>query len=361
MKSYSSHHRIAGRLLVAALVAGAAAARAQAQSSLSASVLAARDDQGYLWDRYQARWDRQAESDGQRLSVGWHRYALDQEFAGVRPFAGGEPAIELGGHLLRGLWWTSAAVGLQGEPAWRAITGELVLARAFLTSAGTFTPRLEAARTPLALAALPLSLGLLGNRGQALLNWRTPGWVAEGGLRVDLWDAATVPGRVRNGALDRVEANRITILHGYLLTQRERWVDFGLAAKAAWARHNTLLATQLSPGWQYSWYPASAPPFAWETALVVRAQARPAPSLAAALQLSLPVLSRETRQWEAYRESAWGTAPFEGKLEASWFFLASTAVQIDAAVFAKPWEGWKPWGAGAYRQATVGLSLKQRI
>lgn len=358
MKS-PSHHRIAGRLLVLWLLLGARAARAQ--STVSASVQAARDDQGYRLERYQARWGREAPADGQRLAVRWDQYALPDEFAGVRPFRGGEPAVELGGHLLRGLWWVGAAAGFQGRPALRALAGELILARAFpTTGAGTFTPRLEVARAPLAAAALPLSLGLLSNRGQALLGWRTEGWLAEGGLRVDLWDAGTLPGRVRNGALDTVEANRITILHGYLLTQRERWLDLGLAAKAAWARHNTLVATQLQP-WEYSWYPASAPPFAWETALVLRAQARPAASFAAALQLQLPVLSRETRQWESFRQSDWGTAPYEGKLEVTWSFLASTAVRVDAAVFAKPWEGWNPWGAGAYRQATVRLSLEQRI
>jgi hypothetical protein len=346
---------------LALVLLGPGSPLARADATLSASVLAARDDQGYQLQRYQAQWWRETPASGQRLSVRWHQYALDQEFAGVLPFDGGEPSVEVGGHVLRGLWWSGAAIGFQGQPDLHGLTGELVLARAFPTGAGTFTPRLEATRGPLAMAALPLSLGLLSNRGQALLGWRTDGWMAEGGLRVDFWEAMTLAGRVRNSALDTIPANRVTILHGYLLTQRQQVLDFGLAAKAAWAEHNTLLATQLAPSWQYSWYPASAPPFAWETALVLRAQARPGSSLGATVQLQLPVVSRETRQWEAQRQSAWGTAPFEGRLEASWSFLSSTAVVLDAAVFAKPWANWNPAGVGAYRQATVQLSLRQGI
>jgi hypothetical protein len=330
-------------------------------SSLSASVLASRDDQGYQHERYQAQWGRETPGDGQRVSLRWHRYALGTEFAGVLPFSGGEPAVDVGGHLLRGSWWLAAAAGFQGRVDRHGATGELVVARALPTlAAGTFTPRLEATRAPVVVAALPLSLGLIGNRAQAVLAWRTDRLLAEGGARVDFWDSITLPGRVRNGALDVIEANRLAILHGYLLTQRGQVLDWGFAAKAAWAQHNTLLPTRIQP-WQYSWYPASAPPFAWETALVLRAQTPAHPSLAAAIQLQLPLLSRETRQWDSIRRADWGTAPYEGKLEGSWWFLASTAVQLDAVVFAKPWERWNPAGVGAYRHVALQLSLKQRI
>jgi hypothetical protein len=236
-----------------------------------------------------------------------------------------------------------------------------VIARALPSGAGTFTPRVELARGPLADIPLPLSLALTSHRIEALLAWRTEGWIAEGGGRVDLWEAAQVPGRVQNPALEGIDANRVTTVYAYALTQRGGWFDGGLAAKAAWSSHNTLLATRVSPSWAYSWYPASAPPFAVETAVVLRAQGHPSSSLELTLQVQLPALSQETRQWESVRETSWGTAPWEARLRTSWLFLSATAVVLDAYLFAKPWERWDPLGAGAYRMASAQISLQQRF
>jgi hypothetical protein len=351
--------RRAGRLLV--LTSLVFARGVAAESLLSASALAARDEQGFSLERYEAQWARETPSAGQHLWARWHQYALGEEFAGVLPFEGSEAAAQLGGHLMAGYWWFGAAAGFQGQPDRRGATGEAIVARGFPTMrAGTFTPRLEVARGPLAMAALPLSLGIVSDRAQAVLGWRTDGWTGELGARVELWESVTLHGRVRNPALDVIEENRLALGYGYLITQGPGWFDWGLSAKVAWAEHSTLVATQLLPSWRYSWYPASAPPFAWETALVLRAHGD-TPSLGASLQVQLPAASRETRQWDGVRQSAWGTAPLEGKLEAHWWFLSATAVQLDGTIFAKPWENWRVWGRGAYRQATLQVSLKQRI
>jgi hypothetical protein len=351
--------RVAGYVVALSLLLAAPGLRSE--SSLAAGGLAARDDQGFASDWIHAEWLRDEPSSGHRLTVGWYRYSLDQNFSGVLPFEGSHAAVELGGHLMRGLWWYGAAVGFHGTPGLDGATGRLVLARAFPTSLGTVTPRLEAAREPLATSALPLSLALFSERVQAALGWRGSGWSGEGGVRLDRWESATVAGRVQNAALDTIAATRITTVYGYALSEGDGWLHAGLVAKATWASPNTLLATQIEPSWAYSWYPASAPAFAWETALVVRAAGRPAPTLEASLQLQLPALSRETRQWESLQKSYWGTAPLEALLEGSWLVLSSTAVQVRALFFAKPWERWNVVGAGAYRQATVELSLKQSI
>jgi hypothetical protein len=345
-------------VIVLSLLTGRAA---RAESSVAASVLASRDDQGFSLQRYRLGWWRETPTSGQHLTVHLHQYALEQEFAGVLPFQGLQPAMELGGHLERALWWAGAALGFEGQPDLRGATGELVVARAILFQAGTLTPRLEVGRQPLALSPLPLSLGVASTRLLSVLGWRGAGWMAEAGARADLWDAANLAGRVRNGALIRVEPNQVLTGYGFLLTRSDGWFDWGFSAKATRSSHNTLVPTQVQPAWQYSWYPASAPPFAWETALIVRAQARPSSTLSASLQLALPALSRETRQWESVRQSEWGTAPLEGKLQGSWFFLAATAVELEATVFAKPWRDWNLFGAGAYRQASLTLSLRQRI
>jgi hypothetical protein len=352
----SSCARTTGFLAIVAL--NAAVVRADA--GLSASVLAARDDQGFQLERYEARWWHEAPASGQRLSAHVHQYALTDEFAGVLPFHGVQPAAEAAAHLLRGLWWMSAAAGFEAEPDLHGATGEAVLARALPSGAGTLTPRLELARAPLALTPLPLSLGLLSERAQAILDWRAEAWTAQAGLRVDWWESAQLAGRVRNAALDRIEANRVDIAYAYALSESGTWFDAGLSGKMARAQHGTLLPTELQP-WQYTWYPASAPPFAWETAVVVRAQGHPTSSLQLLSQVQVPVVSRETRQWDSVRRSDWGTAPLEAKLHASWSFLATTALELDATVFAKPWKGWDYLGAGAYRQGSLALSITRRI
>jgi hypothetical protein len=166
---------------------------------------------------------------------------------------------------------------------------------------------------------------------------------------------------VQNSALDVIEPRRVTTVHGYVLTKDRGWLDVGVSAKAAWSSRNTLLLTQLRPSWKYNWYPAAAPPFAWETAVVLRAAGHPLASVEALFQLAIPALSRETRQWESLRQSSWGTAPLEAKLQASWMLLSTTAVQITTTVFAKPWERWNLFGQGAYRSASVQVALRQHI
>jgi hypothetical protein len=350
------------RTLLPGLVALFGPARvARAEAAVDAGALASADNQGYAWQRYQAQWVHDDPAWGQRVSARWHHYSLRDGFAGVVPFDGAEPAVEVAAHLLAGFWWLGAAAGFQGRPDLAGATGALVVARAFPGDTGTLTPRLEAARESLAAIPLPLSLGLTSDRAQAALGWKAAGWTAELGARLDVWEAASAAGRVQNPMLERVDGNRIFTGYGYALTQGEGWLDVGLAGKIARADHNTLLATQVAPSWQYSWYPASAPPFAWEVAAVVRAHGHPIPSVELALQAQLPAVSRETRQWESVQESAWGTAPWEARLQASWLFLAATALQLDAGFFAKPWERWDAFGAGAYRMATAQVSLRQSL
>jgi hypothetical protein len=330
--------------------------------ALSAGASLAGDDLHYRWDRYELGLRRETDTTGQRLLLRFHTYSLDEELAGVLPFEGNEPAVELGGHVLLGdVWWLGAAAGLQGSADLEGAVGELIAARAFATSgAGTFTPRLELAREPLAGTALPLSLGLTSYRGVAALAWRATGWTAEGGVRGELSEHDTVPGRARNPERDEIDATRVITIYGYTLTDSEHWFDAGLSARAAWSSHNTLLATQLSPR-AYTWYPASAPPFLWETALILRAGGAVLPSLDAALQLQVPALSQETRQWETLRRTYWGTAPLEAKLEASWRMFSATTLRFQAQLFAEPWERWEVFGAQAYHMVSLHLSLEQRI
>jgi hypothetical protein len=327
---------------------------------LSAGAQAAGDDQGYRWNRYQLGWDLQAPSFGLQAAARWHEYSLDQPLAGVFAFAGGEPAVQVGGHVLAGLWWFSAAAGFQGTADVQGATGEMMIARAIPIGSGALTPKLEVARGSVAQSALPLSLGMVSDRAQALAAVRGPGWMGEGGLRLERWEAADRPGRVQNPAMVTIEETRIAALHGYLLTDGG-WFNCGLAGKVARANRSTLVATGTDPSWQYSWYPASAAPFAWESALVLRAQGHLADSLKAEVQLQLPALSRETRQWESLRQSYWGTAPYEGRLQASWLMLPMTSLELSGSVFAKPWQGWDPFGLGAYRMASFQLSVKQSL
>jgi hypothetical protein len=333
----------------------------RADSSLTAGALVSRDDLGLRLDTYQLKLTREAPSDGQWLALAFYAYSLDDQQAGLFPFSGSEPAARAGTHLLLGLWWMSAEVGFQGSVDREGATGKLVVARALPTDTNTFTPRIEAAREPLALTPLPLSLALSKYRFDAILAWRASGITAEGGARLELWDSKTVTGRTENDAQDSIDANRITSLHAYALSDSSSWANFGAASQASWAEHGTMLLTGLEPAPTYTWYPASAPPFQWEVAFVFRARAVPLEALELSAQLQLPLISRETREWEGSRRSYWGTAPFEAKLQARWAAFSSTALRLEAAAFAKPWEHWDVFGDGAYHQASVNLSVEQHL
>jgi hypothetical protein len=235
-----------------------------------------------------------------------------------------------------------------------------VVANALTSGSSTFTPRLEVAREPLGLSALPLSLGLSKHRADAVLAWRAPGVTAEGGARIELWESGVLPGRVQNPEHDLIQANRTALLHAYLLSDFEHWFDCGVAAKAMWSEHGTLLLTGLSPA-TYAWYPASAPPRALETALVLRALGRPVQPLELSLQVQLPLLSQELREWEGQRRAYWGSAPFEGKLAARWSLFHATTLEIDALIFARPWEHWDVLSQAAYRQGSVRVAVEQRL
>ncbi|HTM45311.1 MAG TPA: hypothetical protein VL137_10175 [Polyangiaceae bacterium] len=336
-------------------------AAAQGQLSIATGALISRDNEGYQSDRYQLGLNREAPSDGEHLTVRWHTYSLSRQLVGISPFAGYEPSAELGGHLLYELWWLEAGAGFQGKLALHSTTGEVVLARAIPSGKNTFTPRVEVAREPLAMTPLPLSLGLLSDRAEALLAFRSPQWMGEGGVRVDFWDSDTAPGRTQNPALATIPNNRITSLHGYGLSTWDSWFNWGAAAKVAWASHNTMLMTQVQPSAAYTWYPASAPPFAWEAAAVVQAKGDIVSSLGASFQLQLPLISQETRQWETLRRTYWGTAPFEAKLQVNWAVVPTTTVHLNAQAYARPWENWNALGSAGYRQGSVELAIETSI
>jgi hypothetical protein len=335
---------------------------ARCESWLSAGANLAGDDQRYRWDDYQLGFRRESDADGQRVALRFHTYSLEQPYAGIAPFDGSEPAVELGGHvLLDEVLWLGLSLGLQGSADLDGVVGELVAGRAFATGWGTFTPRVELAREPLTRTALPLSLGLHDHRAEGVLAWRTTGWTAEGGVRGDFWEGDTVPGRVQNAALDTIPETRVITVHAYLLSDREHWLEAGVSAKAAWSSRTTLLPTAIAPVRLYTWYPASAPPALWETALIVRAEGALAEPLHASLQVQLPALSQETRQWETVRQTDWGTGPFEARLALNWLMFPSTSLQFGAMLFAKPWRRWDVLSAGAYRMIAAGLTLEQRI
>lgn len=334
---------------------------ARAESSLGTSVLMSGDDQGFRWDRYELALRREEREHGQWVAARFHSYSLAEELAGVLPFDGAEPAGEIGAHLLQGWWWLSAAVGFQGRAEASRATGKLVVARALQAGSSTITPRLEAAREPLALTALPLSLGLSKYRFDAALAAGGAAWKAEGGARMELWDEGHLPGRTRNPTLDVVAANRSTSLHAYGMLTVGSWLQLGLAARAAWAARSTMLLTEVAPAPMYTWYPASAPPFEWATAAVLDARGRPAEPIEIGVRVQLPLLSRETRDWEGVRQASWGSAAFEGRLDARWRVLGGTTLELDAAIFTKPWANWDVLSNEAYRQGLVRLSLEQRL
>jgi hypothetical protein len=171
--------------LLALAVALGRPASARAEVVLSGGAQLSGDNEGYRWDRYQLKLEHLDDSGGLRLALRWHTYSLRDEFAGVLPFEGQEPAYELGGHLLLGHWWLAAAAGIQGTYDLDGATAKLVVARAIPVGEHTFTPRVELARMPLSETALPLSLGLLTHRLDGVLAWRTKDWTAEGGVRLD--------------------------------------------------------------------------------------------------------------------------------------------------------------------------------
>jgi hypothetical protein len=355
------HRRFSQQIALAFGLAMTISRAAQAEVSVAGSGLLSGDEWGFRLEEYGLDVGHTAEASGQRLALRWYRYALTEELEGILPFSGHEPAAEVGAHVLQDLWWLSAAAGVQGTLDIEGVTGELTVARAIPDGRATFTPRMELAREPLAMTALPLSLGLLSHRAQAALEWRVPGVVAEGGARADFWEGDTVVGRVRNSARDRISALPIITGYAYVVSDGGGWLDAGLTAKVAAASRNTLLATQLSPERHYTWYPASAPPFVWETSAVLRLHGELAAALQAKLQLQLPLVSQETRQWESVQVTSWGTAPYEAQLDIEWFFLAATSLQLMAKLFTKPWQSWDALSDGAYRQASVRVAVEQRI
>jgi len=361
MRPSVSSSAILLRLLSVVGVVAACPSSGRAEVSIAGSALLAGDEWGYRQEQYGVELERTTETSGQSLALRFHRYALHAPLEGIYAFSGNEPAARLGAHVLDGLWWISAAAGLQGTLDFEGATGELIVARAVPAGDHTFTPRLELAREPLSLSPLPMSLGLHSHRAQAALMWRTKSVVAEAGARVDFWEGDTVLGRVRNSARDRISANRIATGYAYFITDSESWLDGGLSAKVASAEHNTLLATQLVPERRYTWYPASAPVFVWETSAIIRLHAALGESIDTKLQLGLPLLSQETRQWDAVRVTSWGTAPYEAELDVEWHVLADTSLQLQGKVFIKPWESWDALGDGAYRQGSVRIALEQRI
>jgi hypothetical protein len=365
MGASSRNLAIFRRLLAAAGLAAVCLAvdpsRVCAEISIAGSALLAGDEWGYRQEQYGVDVAHEAETAGQSLALRFHRYALSEELEGIFPFSGSEPAARANAHVLLGLWWLSASAGLQGTLDFEGVTGELIVARAIAAGAHTFTPRVELAREPLSLTPLPMSLGLHSHRAQAALMWRTDEVVAEAGGRFDFWEGDVVEGRVRNSARDRIGLNRISTGYAYLLSDSDGWLDAGLSAKVTAAEHNTLLATQLAPERRYTWYPASAPVFAWETSAVLQAHGPLGDALELALKLSLPLLSQETRQWESVRRTSWGSAPYEGQLDVAWHVLSDTSLQLQAKLFIKPWESWDAIGDGAYRHASVRVTLEQRI
>lgn len=335
---------------------------ARAEVSIAGSGFVGADEWGYWHEEYGIDLTHEAESSGQRIALRFYRYALRDELEGVLPFSGHEPAARAGAHaLIDDALWIGASAGLQGTADFEGAIGELIAAYAVPAGGHVLTPRVELAREPLALSPLPLSLGLHSHRAQGALAWKTEGVVAEAGARVDLWEGDTVPGRARNSARDRIEPNRITTGYAYVMTDSEGWLDAGVAAKVGAAQRNTLLPTQLAPERRYTWYPANAPPLAWETSAIVRVQSKRGEPVEVTLQLGLPLVSRETREWEGVRVASWGTAPYEAALEAAWHALEDTSVQLQAKLFIKPWESWDAIGDGAYRYASVRVALEHRI
>jgi len=339
------------------------AAPAHAEVSVAGSGFLGADEWGYWHEQYGIDLAHAGETSGQKLALSFHRYALHDELEGVLPFTGHEPAARLSAYaLLDDALWLGAGAGLQGTLDVDGVTGELVAAYAIAAGEQhTLTPRVELAREPLAASPLPLSLGLHSHRVQAALGWKSDGFIAEGGARIDLWEGDTVPGRARNSARDRIEPNRILTGYAYALTDSEGWLDAGLAGKVSAAEHNTLLPTQLAPERRYTWYPASAPPLAWETSAIVRVQSKRGEPVEVKLQLGLPLVSREVREWEGVRVASWGTAPYEAAFDLAWQALEDTRLELQAKLFIKPWESWDAIGDGAYRHASVRVALEHRI
>jgi len=183
--SGKSHVRVPGRSpwpLILCSIVTAQALPARCESTISASTLAAADNQRFRWQEAQASWAHEGDISGERLMIRGHHYALEAPFAGIRAFDGREGAAEGGAHLLAGLWWFEGAAGFQGVADWHDAVGRFVLARAFPTSGGTFTPRLDVGRGPLALYPVPLSLGMFSDRAEAALAWRASRWSARSAI-----------------------------------------------------------------------------------------------------------------------------------------------------------------------------------
>jgi hypothetical protein len=351
-----------GQLAWTAFALGLCALPARAELSITGSGFLGADEWGYRQEEYGLDLAHEAETSGQLLALRFYRYALDDELEGVLPFSGHEPAARLRAHaLLDDALWLLAGTGLQGTLDFDGLTGELIAAYAIAAGDHVLTPRIELAREPLAASPLPLSLGLHSHRVQGALAWKSAGLVAEGGARIDLWEGDTVPDRARNSARDRIQPNRITTGYGYVITESESWLDAGLAAKVSAAERNTLLPTQLVPERRYTWYPASVPPLAFETSAIVRVQSKRDEPLEVKLQLGLPLVSRELREWEGVRVASWGTAPYEAAFDAKWRARGDTSLLLQAKLFIKPWESWDAIGDGAYRYASVRVALEHRI
>lgn len=333
-------------------------AAAEMRATLDSAV--ERDDYNLATTRLGAELAQTRDQLGWFLRGRWYSYSLDEDLVGIHPFTGSEPAVELGGHWLAGSWWLSGAAGVQGSLSGSDAIGNVVLARAFAWDTGTLTPRLDVGHRPLALSALPLSLALKAHRVEAALAWRSAGWIGEMAVRVDWWNAMTAKGRVENPALTDIPANRRALLSAYLISQGW-WLQGGLVAKVQNGQRNTLLATQITPVYAYTWYPVSMPLWAWEASAIARAVGRPCPSLQALLQIQIPVVSREMRQWESTEQWSWGTAAWEAKAELTWDMTETTQISAGAVLFAKPWANWNVVGQDGYRQIALQAGITQRL
>ncbi len=346
-----------GAAVLLASLSGTPAA-AGIQATLDTSV--ARDDYNLSTTHFGAELAQGGPDLGWRLRGRWYVYSLDRDLVGIRSFSGAEPAAELGAHWLSGSWWLSGTAGLQGTLSSADAVGNVVLARALALDEGTLTPRVDVGRRPLALSSLPLSLGLKAYGVEGALAWRSPGWIGELAGRVDWWDATTVEGRVENPALATIPANRRTLASAYLISQG-CWLQGGLLAKVQNGQRNTLLATQTTPDYAYTWYPISMPVWAWEAAAIGRVTGRPFASLQALLQVQIPFVSREMRQWEWAEQWAWGTAAWEAKAELTWDMTETAQVTFGGVLFAKPWSNWDVSGGDGYRQISLQAGITQRL
>jgi hypothetical protein len=332
----------------------------RADVSVSLSSQADRDDYRLATNRIGIDVETATSNIGLRARGRWYGYSLDRSLAGIRPFSGSEPSAELEGHWLTGAWWLLGRLGFQGSTDAKGGIGGAQLAHAWVLAAGTLTPRLEIGRRPIAESALPLSLGLNAYSVELASAWRSDDLLGELSLRADYWNATTAAGRVDNPARDTIPANGRALASAYLISQGS-WFQAGALAKIQGAWANTLLATQTTPEYEYTWYPVCLPLRAWEIGALARVGGHPLDSLEAYLQVQVPLVSWERRRWESLERSFWGTAAWEAKGELAWNMTSTTRVSFTGALFAKPWSNWDPTGAGAYNQVSLSAAFSQML